>query len=124
MTATMPQYDEAREYANKVRSAAARFRREVSALGGKEGRALLAAYLEKNNPPEEIDRMPVERFVRSIHRIGNFEAERLYRTAGLNRRTARGSGRKNGALQVRDLTERERLSLAAALRPVEDLVDS
>jgi hypothetical protein len=116
---TIAQHQEAREYANEVRMAAGRFRREVSELGNQEGKALLAAYLEKTTDlPPEIDRMPVDRFVASIRRIGDHEVERLYRVAGLHRRVAKNAGRGNPTLQVRDLTDRERLALAAALRPV------
>jgi hypothetical protein len=111
MTTTMPQHMAALERANQVRIAGARFRREVHSLGCDEGKALLAAYLEKGEVPQEIDRMKVERFISSIRRVGDDGVKQVRRMAGIYRTTVQGR-----PLQVRDLTPRERVSLAAALR--------
>lgn len=104
------QRDDALDKANRVRTEAAQFRREVRSLPLTEGRSRLADALENGVDTSPIGSLPVARFLSSPHRQGPANVNRLCRRASLTRQVT--------GLTVRDLTPHERTRLVAALRDV------
>lgn len=92
--------------ANEVRIGSMHWRRKVSRQPAVQGRLTLARTLERNGFPPEVGALRLRRFLTSGHRIGERKAGEICTEAGLIRRDPR----------IRELTLRERSSLAAALR--------
>lgn len=92
--------------ANQIRVASAHWRRDVFARPSMEGRLTLAETLEGEDIPREIGMLRLRRYLMSANRLGERMASHICREAGIARRDPR----------VRDLTVRERMALAAALR--------
>lgn len=101
----MSQCLEALALANATYSAQAAELRKLRKLDYATGRPLAAAMLR--DPDEIVGSIRVERFLRSVPRVGAARARRLTFRAGI------ASGRS--ARRIRELTERERFALAAVL---------
>ena len=83
-----------------------RWRRKVARQPAVDGRITLARTLERNRFQPEIGALRLRRFLTAAKAIGDYKASEICNEAGLWRRDPR----------IRDLTLRERSSLAAALR--------
>jgi hypothetical protein len=106
MTTTMPQHMAALELANQVRTGGAAFRRQVKALSQREGMQRLADELDAGLS-RETGTLTLQAFICSVHRMGWHRASRFLHAASLYRRPN---------VRMRELTQRERDALAAALR--------
>jgi hypothetical protein len=114
VTTTMPQHMRALELANRRRRAIKEFREEV-ATKGREGALELADVLDGDVTPD-VGAMTIDRFLFSVRRVGGVQAAKMIRAAGIDRYHRRGESRRETAIRVRDLTQRERDALSAALR--------
>lgn len=92
--------------ANEVRSAGAKFAREVRELPRIEGRWVLADVLEQRDIPQGIGAIRLDRFITAANRTGTEALEDIYAKAEIQR---------NNPL-VRDLTLNERSRLVEVLR--------
>jgi hypothetical protein len=97
---------EALARANKIRLGGLRYRRKVASQPAGKGRLTLARTLERNGFPPEIGALRLRRFLASAAGIGEWKAAEICNDAGMARRDPR----------IRELTLRERSSLAASLR--------
>ena len=97
-------------YANTIRLAGAKVRRELQALGTVESRKRASEMLM--DPPLEVQRMRLDHFLKGIHRVGPMEARRI-----LSEAVVQGD-RRIGPDARRDdrvLTERQRRVVASVL---------
>ncbi len=93
--------------ANDVRLAGARFKDELRAMTGKEGRLLLAAWLDEGFS-EGIGSLRLDETLRAIRGMGSVKSSRLVVRSGIL------PGRLR--TRLRDLTALERARLAMGLR--------
>lgn len=98
---------EALEIANSRRHAGAVVRTEIAALPMAEGLRRVADLLE--DPDDAVGALRIERLLSAAHRFGPAKIARLCLTT-------RGFDPSRRVARVRELTRRERLVLAAALR--------
>lgn len=98
------QRNEAMARANEVRAAVAAFKREIAPLTMAEGCAKVAEFLD--DPREPLDAIRAFPLLASIKRIRDSKAYSLLDAAGI----------RNADKRVRDLTPRQRYTLAAHLR--------
>lgn len=101
-----PQTAEALALANQIRLATARWRTEVRAQPGREGRIALAEVLEGRRISRELGSLRLRRFLGAARGHGPGAIARICADAGIYRHDPR----------LRELTLRERASLAAVLR--------
>jgi hypothetical protein len=96
---------EALVVADRRRIEGAKFRRNVGERSREDGLRALAEALEE--PCEIVGSIRLDRFLRSVHRVGSDKADRIVVHAGVNPRRV--------IKKVRELTERERMLLVAEL---------
>lgn len=97
--------------ANDIRSKRAKFKGELGQLARTEGCAILAEILERGDLEDRerpLATMRISEFLEAPHRMGRANVDSLYREADIIRRSPR--------LTVGQLTEPERLRIAAILR--------
>lgn len=105
---TEPQHMAAVRKANRVRLARVDLKRRIAALSREEAFELLAGTFE--NPPEFCQGMTPFDLLMFVRRMGRRHALTWIRKAGLSE-----------ARRIRELTERQRMVLAAMLREGERL---
>ena len=92
--------------ANQKRCAMAAVRSEISALGLEEGRLLVAGILDGELERPAAQAMTIWRLLTAITRLGPSRVERYLRRANVI----------TGDRRVRELTNRQRVAVAAQLR--------
>jgi hypothetical protein len=103
-----PQHMTALALANATRIRQGKFRRDIYTLGHADGRELIARLLIGDVEMDEaVSRIPVGRFLGSVYRFGPAGRERALRSAGVVSEDRR----------VSELTNRQRVALAAAVWP-------
>lgn len=100
---TVANHHQALALANTIRLARAKRKHEIRALDKREGLLQAARCIE--DPPRECQKMLPAELLGTIHRWGNWQAERALRVCKVNLGTTIGG-----------LTDRQRLALSLYLR--------
>lgn len=105
MTAAEKQRTEALAFANHVRIAAARLKEDIAARSEADGRIMVADLLS-GPVTGPAGHLKINRLLLSIDRVGDQQLRMILRYAGVY----------NPEKRVRDLTDRQRATLAEVLR--------
>lgn len=97
---------EALAWANEVRLSNATYRREVLAMSPRAGAEYVADSIEQDWESECLGSIPMDRLLMSVRRLGAGKMSRCLTVAGVSYHHKR----------LRDLTERQRVAVAAQLR--------
>lgn len=90
-------------YANTVRIERARVKRDLNALGYREGVAAAAEMVL--HPPEHCGRMPVVKLLEAVHMLGRQRVAHMLRSAQVHERVT-----------LEAMTQRQRTALSRELR--------
>lgn len=105
ITTDTPQWQQALTRANNTRFATSAYRRHIATLSREDGSVAVAELLE-GDPPADLASIPIGRLLTTIMSIGHRNLAMLLRHAGI----------MSAQRRVRELTPRQRLALAYALR--------
>ena len=119
-TATLPQHEQARRYANEIRCAMSARKRELKALDSRASLLLAADWLDAQNAPgpdEMVARMRLEQLLGAITRFGPARSRRVIGRVGTPGMLIRRIGPRDVCYRSPPaLTAMQRAALAHELR--------